>query len=85
MFSEWNVLIFELAPSDILRIFEQAFLQKMIEKVSGELLTEERRVVVVKRVVNRKSKVTEDRGRNKREAENTKRRKVGPSKTNRKR
>lgn len=49
MFSEWNVLIFQLAPSDILRILEQAFLQKMIEKVSGELLTE------VKRVVNRKS------------------------------
>lgn len=61
MFSEWNVLIFELAPFDILRILEQAILQKMIEKVGGELLTEERRVVV-KRVVNRKSKVTEDRG-----------------------
>lgn len=61
MFSEWNVLIFELAPSDILRILEQAFFQKMIEKVSGELPTKERRVVV-KRVVNRKSKVTEDRG-----------------------
>lgn len=28
MFSEWNVLIFELAPFDILRILEQAILQK---------------------------------------------------------